>query len=804
MTLLNGLLAFGALAFTVPLAIHLLFRNRFQVMEWGAMHLLEAVVRVNRRRLQLMHLLLLLLRCLIPVLLAFCLARPVLTGFHVLPGDAPRTLVIALDDSQSMSARGIEGRTRLEQAKQSLENLLGTLSRRDEVILLRSSQTSLPVASSNAQDVLDKLRKVKADSGPVDLGTLLRSAVEAAESGVYPQRQIVVVGDFASSTLDDASMEALGAVSKTLDRQSLQPSIGFLNLGKDSDQLANLSVDAIESGAAAVIAGRGGVFRATVRNASDLPVRDLRLTWQLDGTEVGQSILTVAARSTTVARLTHRIDQVGVHLLTASIEHADAVLEDNRRSLALDAIDEIHVMLVDGDPAQEPLEGESDYLAIALSPFAFGGEDQPDAVQTKICLRQQLQKRLELDSPDLVVLANVSDLTEQERADLSRFVLRGGSLVVFDGDQVDPAGYNSEWACTEGVWKLPAALGEVVGVTTGENRLQQPPGRHHAIYSPWDSLQSGNQSLFADVEVFAYRRLNILRTPEEQETAQKQAIDSNEDLSEREANGLGRNRGISKEIGGAMKLWSLGNGDPVAVLARRGAGNVVQFAIPCDTAWASLPLRLVFLPVMQQLVLDLAGNQKRVNVNVGEGLAVSTDLFLSPRSQSTTTKQKSAMDQDLQKDESFAVDTERSVEYWIQLPDGNESAIEPAESGAALPRLVLPVAMQRGVYRFRAEIPLLKDLPLQTETLRLASIPASESILRDADLERLRIAAELSSATVYDDITALISDDQQRRFGREIWRWLLAGLLVLLIGEMLLQQRAVATVSSRLPKVEAV
>ena len=105
MTLLNGLLAFGALAFTIPLAIHLLFRSRFKTVDWGAMHLLDTVVRVNRRRIQLLHLLLLLLRCLLPVLLALCLARPILTGFQTLPGDAPQSLIIAIDDSRSMSAR---------------------------------------------------------------------------------------------------------------------------------------------------------------------------------------------------------------------------------------------------------------------------------------------------------------------------------------------------------------------------------------------------------------------------------------------------------------------------------------------------------------------------------------------------------------------------------------------------------------------------------------------------------------------------------------------------------------------------
>ena len=46
-------------------------------------------------------------------------------------------------------------------------------------------------------------------------------------------------------------------------------------------------------------------------------------------------------------------------------------------------------------------------------------------------------------------------------------------------------------------------------------------------------------------------------------------------------------------------------------------------------------------------------------------------------------------------------------------------------------------------------------------------------------------------------------DDRQRRFGREIWRWLLALLLLALLGELLLQQKAVAKVSPVRSKMEA-
>ena len=107
MTFLNAFLLGGTLAFAVPLVIHLLHRNRFRVVPWGAMHLLESVVRINRRRFRIEQLILLAIRCAIPVILALCMAQPVLTGWRAKLGDLPSALVVLLDDSYSMQASAV-------------------------------------------------------------------------------------------------------------------------------------------------------------------------------------------------------------------------------------------------------------------------------------------------------------------------------------------------------------------------------------------------------------------------------------------------------------------------------------------------------------------------------------------------------------------------------------------------------------------------------------------------------------------------------------------------------------------------
>ena len=66
MNFLNLGLALGAAAFLIPLLIHIFNRSRFRVVQWGAMHLLESVLRVNRKQVQLEQIILLIIRCAIP------------------------------------------------------------------------------------------------------------------------------------------------------------------------------------------------------------------------------------------------------------------------------------------------------------------------------------------------------------------------------------------------------------------------------------------------------------------------------------------------------------------------------------------------------------------------------------------------------------------------------------------------------------------------------------------------------------------------------------------------------------------
>jgi hypothetical protein len=96
-------------AVLLPLIIHLLNRLRYKTVHWGAMIFLLKANRSATRRAKIRQYLLLACRMLIILFLIWAMARPLIGGWlGAAAGGAPETVVILLDRSASMEARGGE------------------------------------------------------------------------------------------------------------------------------------------------------------------------------------------------------------------------------------------------------------------------------------------------------------------------------------------------------------------------------------------------------------------------------------------------------------------------------------------------------------------------------------------------------------------------------------------------------------------------------------------------------------------------------------------------------------------------
>jgi hypothetical protein len=140
MTFIHGYLLGGLLLVGVPVLLHLIMRQKPRQLQFPAFRFLRQRHLINRRKLRLQHLLLLLLRMGVIAALCLALARPRVAAERVAAlfnNERPVAAVLIFDTSPSMEYSAA-GHTRLEEAKQRARELLDEMDAASQTALLDS------------------------------------------------------------------------------------------------------------------------------------------------------------------------------------------------------------------------------------------------------------------------------------------------------------------------------------------------------------------------------------------------------------------------------------------------------------------------------------------------------------------------------------------------------------------------------------------------------------------------------------------------------------------------------------------
>jgi len=207
MSFLTPLYLLGALGLSIPIILHLLHDRPKNKQEFGSLMFLDKTKPPVDRKRRPTHLLLLLLRCLALLLLAFVFARPFVTVDD--PADAARRdrqwITVLLDRSASMQRGDL-----WEQAKAKVQTTLGLLGPGDRFSLIAFDDSTEPLAevkswlgsSSEAEANIPLERLAKPGFGGSNLGQALVFAgesIQEADPGADEQplarREIIVISD---------------------------------------------------------------------------------------------------------------------------------------------------------------------------------------------------------------------------------------------------------------------------------------------------------------------------------------------------------------------------------------------------------------------------------------------------------------------------------------------------------------------------------------------------------------------------------------------------------------------------------
>ena len=569
MSFLNAILLAGAAAFLIPLVIHLLNKRRVVTIRWGAMHLLQQVLREKKRKMRVEQLLLLITRIAIPIVLALCLAQPVLTAFRSL-GTGSSSLIVLLDDSFSMRApaekAGAAGTSVADQARADLQQITQTLpsGSAEQVILSGGAPRKLlQQPTLDLQLIPQKLADVPSMSGPVSANDIFQAGAAALKEAPNAAREIVVMSDFQEAdwkaVAEGASLPALESLTK----QEPRPQITFYRTG--SDLAENISIASADLSALVLAETQPVGLRVRIKNHGKRPWQDIPVHLEADGARLRTARVSLAPEGEAVLSFTHAFDKIGDHSLSVRLE-GDSFSDDNAFHTVVQVRNQLNVLLVDGKPGTQALEGATDFLELALTPHTAAAASLKDLIRIR---KVELRKLRDDDykQTEVIILANVEKLQGRAFTDMERFVKDGGGLLIFAGPECDINWYNRE-LYRNGQGLLPAAIKAQAHAEVGGSPARVLAQRlTHPALVYFNDPRGGR---LQDAEFTHWLEFGPV----------------NNDTTQR--------------------ILSLDRNVPLFLEKKQGLGRVIAAGTTANAEWNNLPLQPFFVPLMQRLVTYLA------------------------------------------------------------------------------------------------------------------------------------------------------------------------------------------------------
>lgn len=461
MTFLTPLFLFGLLAAAIPIAIHLIRKEKPPKLVFSTLRFLKNTTKKLVLFQKIQQWLLLLLRAALIALLAFAFARPLFDSNIASLVDAePESAAILMDVSMSMRYGD-----RFARAQVAARDVIDGLAQGDEVAIIVFDNATVSVRELSTD--LDGARAfVEGLSEPSFEVTrympALRLANDMLESARHQKRSIHLLSDYQASgmgTDDSGWMLSPGVVLNTIDVGAGATRNLLLTDVRSPDQL-------IENRNEYEILAR---VRST--GSVHLDQADVRLI--LDGQETTRVAVDLSEASEAVVRLPALFDSAGTHRGEIRVG-ADDFSIDNSYFFTVDVMAKIQVLVVNGEPSANWYEDEAHWLSLAIggnaaeSPFVLNSARSEEVDAT--LLAQQ----------DVVVLLNAgSDLSSSQARALDDYVTEGGSLLIAPGDRVNSTQFNQ---LLGGI--SPAVLNESIRFAGNDYLLIADMDRRHPVLLP--------------------------------------------------------------------------------------------------------------------------------------------------------------------------------------------------------------------------------------------------------------------------------------------------------------------------------
>ena len=438
LTFLNSPLLWGLALAAIPLLIHLLYRRQYRRIDWAPMHYLKLSIQRNRRRVRLEQLLLLLLRTCdrAAVVLSRRPAGDARRG-PVAAGGAAAGAPTASWCSTIRSSMGYteQGKTALARGQEVLADLLSTFGAKDRLTLRAGlAARSSRCCAKSSWKTSTRSCSWCATCRPTEVFAAWEPILQAIDDliagGSYPLHEVTLITD-----LRRAGWEGrLAELGNRWTGEHVRLRVFDVGIAADRKRRAG------------ELASRSIAWRWSARRRASKPKSATTRSancpaWKPISSSTASRAWCAcrawrpAKRCAAAGRRRSRSRARTTWRSSCQATRWRATTRAGPSSRCSRAID---MLLVDGEPSTEPLGGETDFLALALS---LSG-DTAEPFRVEVVTDAEWAASPPARSRPAGAGQRAAGQRRTGRVDRATGVRRAWDSMIFVGDQVDPDNYN--------------------------------------------------------------------------------------------------------------------------------------------------------------------------------------------------------------------------------------------------------------------------------------------------------------------------------------------------------------------------
>jgi hypothetical protein len=470
MSFLAPLFFVALAALAIPVLIHLIQREKKQVVRFPSLMFVQRVPYKSVRRRRIHNWLLLMVRLTALALIVLAFSRPFLQrdDLNTAVGTGAREVVVLLDQSYSITYGDHWDRARA--AAQNVINTLGPDDRASVVFFSSGAEIALrSAAPGERQRLAAAIAAAKPGAGATRYAPALKVAGSILADTSLPRREVVLISDFQRGGWR-------GEEGARLPEGTTVTPVAI----SGAAETANVAVTGVSLARSTFSNQERVALTAVAVNRSMRSLRGGQLSLEFGGRAIQSKPLDVEANSS--ASVTFDPVTVAATFMRGSVRAGDdALATDNVFHFVVSPVQPVRVIVVD----RGGTGGGALYLSRAL---AIG-----DAPRFETVSRDQDA----LSDDDLrrasVVLLNDIAVPAALARRLQRFVEGGGGLLVAIGSR-------ATWS--QEVDILPAVLQAPVDRTRGDAARIGALEYTHPVFEPFRAPRSGD---FAAARIYGYR-----------------------------------------------------------------------------------------------------------------------------------------------------------------------------------------------------------------------------------------------------------------------------------------------------------